>query len=1184
MIDADALLNDCKGLVRRLVEDLRVLGEVDRATADILEREYRGARGAERTALTRTEWAETFFAQIAVAWVLGCVFVRFCEDNGLVEESLLGGVGPRRDIAIDQRTAYVQAHPAHDDRHWLREVFARYRGLPGADQIFGAHNPVWLLSPSANGARELVQAFQAIDPDTGAIRQDFTDSQWGTRFFGDLYQDLSEQAKKFYALLQTPVFVEEFILDRTLEPALATFGLRETTLIDPACGSGHFLLGAFRRLFDRWQDVDPGASPRDLAGRALEAIAGIDLNPFAAAIARFRLLVAALRAGGDKRLVDAPDYRIHIAVGDSLLHGDPPGRLAGIVNDDDAAATAHGYSSEDVQEARALLTRSWHAVVGNPPYITPKDSALNDLYRRRFSACRGKYSMAVPFIELFFQLARNAGTEPERAGYVGMITANSFMKREFGKKLVDVWVPLHDLTHVLDTSGAYIPGHGTPTIILFGRNRLPVGKTVRVVMGIRGEPTAPARAEKGLVWSSIADLVDQPGSQSDFVSVSDLFRQRLAKHPWSIGGGGAAELKELMESRSRFKLGAISTAIGVTGISGDDDVALYPVSLPNRVGLPARFTRPLVHGEIVRDWRITPDLVAYFPYDQKSLLPLESGSRIWQWLWPFRTLLWSRITFSKQTYRQEGRPWWEWHQVALGRLTAPLSITFPELATHNHFAVDRGGRIFKQTALVIKLPSEVDERRHLELTGVLNSSSACFWMHQVLHNKGRPGAEAAAADEPYEFRFVHNGTKLQEFPLPAAIDPSTATRLDTLACELARVTPAAVAATGTPTVSLLADSHSTYCSLRARMIAAQECLDWEVYPLYGLADEELTTGDDPEPPLQLGERAFEIVLARKVAAGEEETSWFARHGSTPITELPGRWPDSYRKLVERRIELIETDLNIGLIERPEHKRRWAAKPWEEQVQEALRLWLLDRLESPRYWPQPPALTTCARLAAEARIDEEFVGVARLFAGRQDLDLGPLIADLVSSAAVPYLAAFRYTDTGLRKYQVWLATWDLQRREDAGEEVGSIPVPPKYVNKDFRPGSWEHRGKLDVPKERFISYPGAERGTDTSLVVGWAGWDHLGRARALAGWYLQARRDGRDTETHLKPLLAGLAELVPWLKQWFDEPNADQALNRPGTQIEALLETELRSLGLTRVDLGAWRPPSNWRGRRGRARA
>ena len=70
--------------------------------------------------------------------------------------------------------------------------------------------------------------------------------------------------------------------------------------------------------------------------------------------------------------------------------------------------------------------------------------------------------------------------------------------------------------------------------------------------------------------------------------------------------------------------------------------------------------------------------------------------------------------------------------------------------------------------------------------------------------------------------------------------------------------------------------------------------------------------------MKLGERAFEIVLARN----QEESIWFERHGSSPITETPSHWPEPYRALVEQRIALIETNRDIGLIERPEYKRRW----------------------------------------------------------------------------------------------------------------------------------------------------------------------------------------------------------------------------------------------------------------------
>ena len=48
-----------------------------------LEAEYRAARDAGRTGDTFLVWRNGALTQAAVAWVLGCVFVRFVEDNGL---------------------------------------------------------------------------------------------------------------------------------------------------------------------------------------------------------------------------------------------------------------------------------------------------------------------------------------------------------------------------------------------------------------------------------------------------------------------------------------------------------------------------------------------------------------------------------------------------------------------------------------------------------------------------------------------------------------------------------------------------------------------------------------------------------------------------------------------------------------------------------------------------------------------------------------------------------------------------------------------------------------------------------------------------------------------------------------------------------------------------------------------
>jgi len=360
---------------------------------------------------------------------------------------------------------------------------------------------------SYDAAKALVEFWQRVDPDSGALVHDFTDPALSTRFLGDLYQDLSESARKRYALLQTPEFVEEFILERTLEPAIQTFGLETARMIDPTCGSGHFLLGSFHRLLLHWEKAAPGLDVRERVMRALGAVYGVDLNPFAVAIARFRLLVAALKATGIRTLKEAPGWKFNLTTGDSLLHGRRFGELD-LGSDDLANRYAHCFFSEDREEIDRILGQQYHAVVGNPPYITVKDSALNELYRTKYQSCFRLYSLGVPFTERFIQLAISSDKQP--AGYLGLITTNSFMKREFGKRLIEEYLPRQDLTHVIDTSGAYIPGHGTPTVILFARHRRPVGDSLRTVLGIRGEPSTPDDPARGRVWASIVTSTGLP--------------------------------------------------------------------------------------------------------------------------------------------------------------------------------------------------------------------------------------------------------------------------------------------------------------------------------------------------------------------------------------------------------------------------------------------------------------------------------------------------------------------------------------------------------------------------------------------------------------------------------------------------------------------------------------------------
>ncbi|WP_328806922.1 BREX-2 system adenine-specific DNA-methyltransferase PglX [Nocardiopsis coralli] len=1242
MVDQEALLKDLQAQVRSLEDDLRERSQdqgaikyVDAEGKEVsfgeqLDHEYEEAQAGERTAITKGEWLEGQITQAAVAWVLSTVFVRFCEDNGLLAQPFIAGPKDERDrygIAQELKEAWVlrgrqeePEAPERTDRDWLEHAFAQMGVSSVMAGLFDRyHNPMWTITPSHQAAKGLIEFWRTVGDDAHLVH-DFTDPEWNTRFLGDLYQDLSEATRDKYALLQTPEFVEEFILDYTLEPAVEEFGLdgnriyqartQGFRLIDPTCGSGHFLLGAFHRLLDKWREAEPGASDWDLISRALRSVHGVDKNPYAVAIARFRLLIAAMKEGGVTALsASNPEWPIVVATGDSLLHGrGAPQRQEDLFG---TAGSVHRYASEDVfeyeDEFDLLGVASYHAVVGNPPYITVKDKQENLNYRKRYSTCKGTYALSVPFAERFFNLARRAGGDRVGAGFVGQITSNSFMKREFGKKLIEEFFRNEvRLTHVIDTSKAHIPGHGTPTVILFGRNMKPShsGK-IRAVLGIRGEPEQPQIPAEGVVWNALTGQLKAPGeTESEWLSVLTLGWEMFRSHPWSLGGGSAPDLAQYIENGSTDTIGRVCLSIGRTTATGQDDAYFLPSEkTAERLGDAGRVRR-LVAGDMVRDYRISGSLVVRNPYrDLKNEIPLGvRDSLLGRSLWPFRSPLRERLLFGKKIKDQKV-PWGVHLENYSSKLFSSLAIAFAFVSTHNHFSFDREGRLFNRSAPMVKLPEGATEDQHLELMGVLNSSAACFWLKQVSHPKGGSGIGRGVQDEEWESRYEFTGTKLQEYPLPKTLPLDRSKELDSLAQRLSALEPSAVVEAETPTADRLKEACAAHAETRQRMIALQEELDWDVYHRYGLLTDdqhaELVITDTAEvPALNLGERAFEIVLARKMAAGEASTEWFNRHGSTPITEISDHWPDAYKQAVAARIDLIESDKNINLLERPEYKRRWQSEPWEKKQKAALKSWLLDKCEDRRLWFTPDdhgaeraQPLTVRSLANRVRdLFPDAAGVAALYDPGKEF--GEVVAEIVRTEHVPYLAALRYKESGMRKRAQWEKVWDLQRKEDSlnagllegeAEHRLDIPVPPKYTTPDFRRNEyWSNRGKLDVAKERFVSYPGAETESDPTLLLGWAGWDHAQQADAL-GSLAHERHDelgwGKDADTRdaMVPLLAGLRELLPWVQQWHTE--RDDYGETPADHVREDL-TELRdATGITESEMAAWRPAARSRGRK-----
>ncbi len=1048
-------------------------------------------------------WTDLLSRRASVLWVLKSVYVRVLEDRGLLT--------PGRLLDQEAQQLFERLAPHLGETAFLRWVYrdlaSSHGGLP---ELFSPQ-PAEVALPSDELSRALIAFWRHRDADTGATWS-FAEERFEGELMGDLYQELDPVVKDRFALCQTPDFVRAFILDRTLTPAIETFGADEVRLLDPACGSGHFLIDGLKRLVAPTAAKHPDWERGKVVAHALDRVVGVDLNDYACALARARLIMTAAELAGVTKLAEAARFHPHVYWADGLEQ----------VEKEEQKPSLQFSLFEKVEERpRATLTRSdvraalkkifekkFHAVVANPPYILERDEARKEYHRelmgknRRYVSASGKYSLGAPFTERCFQLA-------EKDGFVGLITSNNFMKREFGKALIEKVLVGLDLTLIADTSQAYIPFHGTPTILLFGRQRKPGANGVCTVMGKRGESGRPQDPSKGRVWTSIAEGWSQVGFENEYVSVAELPRATLAKHPWSLGGGGAAELKAKLEDIAKERLGAIAAHVGPTAICGEDDVYVFDGRVPPSI---RPCVIPLGMGDSVRDWNLGPLPSVIFPYESVGGPVLQSLPQAADdWLTQHKSRLRARAAFGvKQEDR--GRKWFEFRDYYPDKLRAPLSIPFAEVSTHNHFALDRGGKVFNQTAPVIKLPVGTSEDDHVALLGLLNSSTASFWMKQVFQNKGSQGINEGMKSTLWEQFFQHDSTKMRLFPVVETRDRTIpyAAKLDALARERSeRSVHSVIDSGGWQSAAQLRraidERHASDFADLSRMVALQEELDWLCYSLYSLdeaSDVVPPEKVEPCPPTWL---PWNLTFAEKDAANrhalangqepdEQPSVWWDRHRWQPATALPGEASPALKKRVEARRARTAATPELALIETANFKRRWYKPNYAEQECVALAEWLADRVEqSARVRTKAFSLE---QLVASLQDDPRILAVCEVLTGRKDFSLSQLVASALQGGAVPSHRFHVYKPAGLVKREVWERTWAEQRREDAGEKV-TPEVPPTYGSGDFlKPGYWRLRGKLDIPKERFIAFTEVPGRSGVETLYGWAGWTAQQRVKAI----------------------------------------------------------------------------------------
>lgn len=310
-------------------------------------------RFAQRTGINPVEEGEKlerFFAIETANLILARILLlRFLEDHGFFDiETPEGNV--RRRYLCNGGVVAFQGMREYFGQGYTRLLEDAYRS--GASIYAAAFNETehdWVLALSDENLSRTVEwaMFRFARFDFTSIRGDILTGVYD-RF-------LDARQRKAQGEFYTPPTIARYILERLeLDD--------EDEVLDPACGSGTFLIERYQQAVG--EDADRGLATYDEATATVERIFGNDLNPFSAVLTQIQLLWHLLAFGPAVRREGLP--AIHIAERANSL-------VPTILRDQ----TATRFSDID--------RSGYAAVAGNPPYVRPErgidiDPAAREYY------------------------------------------------------------------------------------------------------------------------------------------------------------------------------------------------------------------------------------------------------------------------------------------------------------------------------------------------------------------------------------------------------------------------------------------------------------------------------------------------------------------------------------------------------------------------------------------------------------------------------------------------------------------------------------------------------------------------------------------------------------------------------------------------------------------------------------
>ncbi|QLJ52855.1 MAG: hypothetical protein Sv326_0680 [Candidatus Fermentimicrarchaeum limneticum] len=639
------------------------------------------------------------------------LFIRICEDRGLLSKKISnGGI---------ERLREQLAEPILGDTGVFKQIVQfSYTGAKNIyNHFYEKDNPLdWYES----GDGELDGVLNKV---LWLLNQ-FNFAKIDRDILGKLYEKyLPKEERKRLGEFYTPDEVIDYILDAV--EYVPNKAIEGKDLIDPACGSGGFLVRAARRLIarhavkfekatpkealdnKRWLEVYARLTPKEceeIVNSVATHIHGFDINPFAVSISEMNLLFQIIdlysKAVKENRSFKVPRFKVYET--DSL---ELPTDQTNLVQFYGATGKSLAKDKDTTDE---LKKKKYDFVVGNPPWlgILKMEKQTLAAYSHYLSA-KGKFDIYVLFVELGAKILNPNGK-------LGYITQNRFLKVGYAEALRDYLSKNVALRQITDFGDIKVFSDATnyPCILVFENK--PPGDFIYTEFKPKAESVAP---------EELLSLVKKQWSETkyndEYFKLSTIKQDSLKSSGWNLSTigkgflvGRLSELETLADYTEKITQGV------TCGGEGSDDIFYVTKQKIDSFKIEERLLKKVIRGKNVRKYSATPsneDLLFPYEVNVKPIdLRLYPGAS--RYLNQFKDKLSGRVLDGKNI-TQWSKEWFELWRAREPEFFEMHKIVCPRIAEKNRFAYDDTGAYLSDSVVAI-IPKKINIYL---LLGLLNS-------------------------------------------------------------------------------------------------------------------------------------------------------------------------------------------------------------------------------------------------------------------------------------------------------------------------------------------------------------------------------------------------------------------------------------------------------------------------------